>query len=563
MKSLNCCIFLATFLACTSKKGEEKAAIRNPYYDSAFEYLDEGKTDSAFLAFDMAKDLFIEANDSLNAANCLIQMAITQTDQHDYFGGQETSLQAMEYLNANNPKHHVYLSSNFNNLGIATYSLKDYDRALNFYDAAIKYSNDSSATQVYQNNKAKVYHDRGEYDSAISILERALKQVGPNKREHARILTNLTLARWRQHPDNDVAADFLKALHIRERENDWWGQNSSYTHLSDYYAPVQPDSALFYARKLYDVARRVNSADDQIRALYRLIKLSPSDSIQRYFERYTALKDSVALVRAAAKNQFALIRYEVEKNKAANLKLQKENAEKAYQISRQRILTAIVAIAAIALLAGGMYWHRKRKQRLELEVQNQIKAHQLKTSKKVHDVVANGLYRVMAEIENKNDIDREGILDRLEAMYEKSRDISYDTETNGLSANQQNFNDKITDLLTSFASDATKVIIAGNNSGLWANVTPEARHEVEHILQELMVNMKKHSRASHVAVRFERVGHELHIHYSDNGIGLPKPFTYRNGLTNTGNRIKNLRGLITFDTEVEKGLKIHLSFPVS
>src|SRR5690606_12068453 len=127
--------------------------------------------------------------------------------------------------------------------------------------------------------------------------------------------------------------DFHVALRIREKETDRWGLNSSYTHLSDYYAATRPDSALYYAHKMYSGAQLLHSADDQIRALYRLIRLSQPDAAKQYFETYKELTDSVNLARSAAKNQFALIRYEVEKNKAENLRLQHENSQKAYQVT--------------------------------------------------------------------------------------------------------------------------------------------------------------------------------------------------------------------------------------
>lgn len=562
MKHLSISLFFIIFLSCSREETYEPQPIDNPYYDQAFTYLDSGPVDSAFFYLNLAKDVFLEANDSLNAAYCLTQMAIILTNQGDHFGGQETSLQAVAYLNQRNRAHHHYLGSNYNNLGIASRNLKDYKRSLDFYDLAIKFSDDSLDTRIYLNNKAVTYKEMENYSEAYQIYQQVVEETSKDPREYARVLSNMTILKWLQDPTYNAIPEFLRALRIRKEENDLWGLNASYAHLTDYYYQKRPDSAWYYARKMYEVAKQIESADDQILALRRMIRLGPSDSTKLYFATYQRLSDSVQSARNAAKNQFAVIRYEAEKNKADNLRLQKENAENAYQISRQRILTTVIAIIAILLLAGSVYWHRKRKQRLELEAQNRIKAHQLKTSKKVHDVVANGLYRVMTEIENKPDIDREGILDRLEVMYEKSRDISYDTEVDVPSADPPDFNDKLAGLLTSFASDETKVVIVGNDFDLWETVSLAVKHEIEHILQELMVNMKKHSWASHVAVRFERIGHELHIHYSDNGVGLPKTFTYRNGLTNTGNRIKNLRGLITFDTEVEKGLKIHLSFPV-
>lgn len=547
-------------LSCSADQTQEEASVANPYYDQAFAYLDAGKADSAFRYFDQARELFLANKDSLRVAACLIQMAITLTNQNDYFGAQETSLQANDYLDTENPKHHIYLSSNFNNLGRSTYLLKDFDRAISFYDSAIQFSDDSLNTRIFLNNKAKAYHDNKQYAEALKIYEHIIQENSKNPREYARALTNISDTRWHQNPAYNAAPHLLTALHIREQENDKWGQNSSYAHLAAYYEQKRPDSALIFARKRYAIAGEIKSADDQIMGLQMLIKLSSPDSTKWYFDVYRRLSDSVQLARAAAKNQFALIRYEVEKNKAENLKLQQENAVRNLQINRQRTITAMVSLFAIALIGGGMYWYRKRKQRLELEAQNRIKASQLRTSKKVHDVVANGLYRVMAEIENKSDIDREGILDRLEDMYEKSRDISYEAEDPPIQ--QIDYHQKVTDLLTSFATDSTKVLIAGNDSDVWADVSVEARYEIEHILQELMVNMKKHSRASHVAMRFERHNHQFSIHYSDNGIGLPPNFQKGNGLINTGNRIKNLQGDFTFDTG-ENGLKIRMTFPLS
>ena len=41
-----------------------------------------------------------------------------------------------------------------------------------------------------------------------------------------------------------------------------------------------------------------------------------------------------------------------------------------------------------------------------------------------------------------------------------------------------------------------------------------------------------------------------------------KQLKFKNGLTNTGNRINAINGTITFDTKIEKGLKIDIAFPI-
>ena len=38
---------------------------------------------------------------------------------------------------------------------------------------------------------------------------------------------------------------------------------------------------------------------------------------------------------------------------------------------------------------------------------------------------------------------------------------------------------------------------------------------------------------------------------------------FKNGLTNTGNRIAAVGGEITFETQAERGLKIHIHFPIA
>lgn len=552
MKSYLTPLLLLLFISCRKEKETTIPKAGNPFYDKAFEYQEQEKSDSAFLYFNKAKDVFLQRSDSLNAGACLVYMAIISTNKGDSFDGQEISLDALSYFNKNKKEHAAYIKSTLNNLGITSFNLKNYTQAIDFYNQSLNFTPDSASILVIQNNIANAYREKKEYKKSLQIYSNILDQRVKNQVEFARTLTNISFTKWLQNPNYIASAELLKALHIREQEKDLWGLNSSYAHLTDYYLKRKPDSALYFAQKMYQVARTLNSVDDRLEALQKLIKLSPATASKQYFETYQSLNDSILTVRNAAKNQFALIRYEMEKNKATNLALQKDNAAKQYQI-------IIIACAALATITIGFIWYKKRKQKLESEARNAIKESQLKTSKKVHDVVANGLYRVMSEIQNQDEVDKDGVLDKIEDLYEKSRDISYDE----IVYHDQDFHLKLLELLSSFATDQTKILLVGNTTALWKNINAQIKYELEHILQELLVNMKKHSQATNVVIKFEQVNQHITIYYTDNGIGISKNTSFNNGLSNTGNRIKTIHGAITFDTQTEKGLKIQITFPVA
>lgn len=563
----NILLFILSFglyWGCQPKPTPEQIILGNPYYDRAFDWLEEDVQDSAFHYFYLAKDLFLHQGDEFGAGKCFANMAMIMYYQGDYLGAQESSIEAIQYFDPNMVSHHHNLASNYNLLASAASRLNDQVNALQYFDAAISFAQDTVERYVYLNNKATSYQKTEEYEAASVIYAQILENQTDTNADYARALTNLAVTRWLENPEEDVAGDLLKGLQIRENTEDLWGLNSSYFHLTEYYSVKNVDSALYYAQAMYNIATELKSAGDQIHALQKMMQFGPEDAVKEYFEEYQVLNDSVQVARTEAKNQFAVIRYEVDKIKASNLELQQDNELKKYQLSRQRLLLVglILFVAAFSFLI--YYWQKRRRQRLELETQFQIKTHQLQTSQKIHDVVANGIYRVIATIENQPTLDRENILDQLDEMYEKSRDISYEAEPKQLqhrSPEQRTFDQQVADLLKSFSSPATQVIIVGNSKAFWDQLHEETHREILSILQELMVNMRKHSQADRVIVRFEESEGQLIILYHDNGIGLSASFKVGNGLKNMENRMDSVGGILTFEPAPDQGLKLRLSLP--
>lgn len=554
MKNYLTPLLFLLLLSCNKHKLENPTNGNNKYYDKAWYFSDHKIPDSSFIYFNKAKEDYLNHNDSVGVAKSLINMAIISGNQNDYFGSQEISLSAIKYLNVNYEDQKEILSSNYNNLGKVAHHLKRYEEADQFYIQSIKLAVKEKSRVIYISNLAINLSDQKRYGEALSYFYKIIrnKSLTTDSISFPRVLTNMALTKWRQNPNYNPVADFIKALYIRKNINDQWGQNSSYAHLADYYIQKQPDSAFIYAQKMYLIATKLNSQDDRLEALQKLIKLSPAATTKLYFEEYQKIDDSLQTARSAAKNQFALIRYDTEKSKADNLVLQKDNEGKTYQI-------IILIIGILLIIIAGTLWYKKRKQRLELEAQNTIRENKLKTSQKVHDVVANGLYRIMSKLDNQETLKYNPIVNEIEELYEQSRDLSYEKPQ----SKNQDFHDHISELLKSFASENTRVILVGNSAPLWEKISEQAKDEIAHILQELMVNMGKHSQASDVVIKFEQVQQKINIYYTDNGIGITGKPQPKNGLTNTGSRIDAIGGTITFDNKVEKGLKIQISFPVS
>jgi tetratricopeptide (TPR) repeat protein len=549
MKNYFLFLFLILLFSCSKETSNiQNNSIATTYYKRAKST--EGNT--AFYYYNLAKNAYLDIKDSSGVGRSLVNMAIIQQENGDYYGSIETSLEGNRYLkNVNDTIVRATLGSSYNNMGISSSYLYDYENAIKFYTEALKYAKTPADITLYQNNLGDALVSLKEYKAAEQNFILALKTE--DKLNYARALNNLARARYSENPNYNPLPELYKALKIREENNNLLGQNSSYATLSNYFLDKDKEKALEYAKKMLAVSIQSGSEEDQLQALQKIVKLDKENYL-KYFNEFQILNESLQISKTKSKNQFAIVRYEVKQQNDRYQKLVEDN--KFDRIKRNFAISILIIVLIV-----GIFWYRRRKIRLEQEKELEIKNTQLKLSKKVHDVVANGIYQVMTKIENQEYFDKVKALDELEFVYEKSRDISY--EKSDASTEEKYFSEKVSELIGSFKNESVNTYIAGNDKNLWENVREKTQDEIYQIIRELLVNMRKHSGASTVSFRFERIQDEIKINYSDNGIGIPGDVLYKNGLSSTVSRIEAIRGAIIFDTKIEKGLKINISFPVS
>lgn len=554
-KSFLFIVVLTTLFFCSEKRSAAKISqTQNAYYLKAREFRDKKISDSAFYYYNLAKDEYVKSYDSIGAAESLINMAIIQTYYGDFYGSIESSLEANTFLK--DEKDSITrrdLASSYNNMGIASAFLYNHDSAVTFYQNALKYNDDDDKKYIYYNNIGNALISQKNFKLAQKYLNYAV--LSKNYENRARAINNLARAKFTADNSYNPLPEYYAALEIRKKHNNLDGLNSSYGTLADYFFSNDKEKSLMYAKKMLQTATTINNPEDQLQALQKIIIID-KNNYNKYFEKFQSINDSIQVSRNKAKNQFAYFRYGLEKEKAENQTLKYQKAEKEVQLLQRNISLGALSL----LLISGIVFYKRRKKRLQQENELKIKENELKLSKKVHDVVANGIYQVMTKIENQENFDKDKALDELEFVYEKSRDISYEKEE---ADDTVEFAEKIFTLIDSFKSDHVKPFLTGNSQNIWNGVNETTQDEIFQVIRELLVNMNKHSQANLVVFKFEKNNDLIHIQYKDNGVGISGEIIQGNGLMNTVSRIERIKGTIIFDNKTEKGLKINISFPAS
>ncbi|MBW8362664.1 MAG: hypothetical protein K0M56_10825 [Kaistella sp.] len=537
-------LFLLFFFSCGNKK--ELSAADSSYDKGEYLYY-QGKYNDSFTHFYQAYEAYIAANDDANAANSLIFLAIIQTEKGDFLGSNENLRKAAKLA----ARDQSMLTSIYNQFAINHNALKNNKEALYCYNKALQFNHDDYSDLTIQNNMGISYLKIGKYSDAKRLFEGVATDplIRDSIEFRNRVSDNLAYAKFLEDPQYKADVPMHTILKSRTKRGDLYGMTASFSHLADFYRKKDPQQALRFASAMYENAKKTGSADDQLDALRKMINTDDGQNVQTLFVEYQTLSDSVQQVKNNSRNQFASVIYETEKNKADIL------------VSRNQILKQRVSIfSLIASLFFGLFWYLKRRKQDAYEKELEVKNTQLKYSKKVHDVIANGLYHTMVEIQNTPELNKENILNSIEKMYEESRDIARDDL---VEFENQDFPLRLQQMLSSYSSNTQKVLIVGNNTATWQYIPSAVQTEIYYVMRELMVNMKKHSKGKFASVVIQRTAKNLQVKYTDNGLGIPDLHQKkRSGIHNMENRIKTIGGTIHFEPNPKGGLIVHFSIPI-
>ncbi len=546
---------------------EKASSISNNYYSGkasfniALSFKDEQLYDSAYYYFNLSKNYFFAIRDSSQIGRRLVSMGLIQQNQSDFFGSKETITEALKYLNRKKDKK--YIASSYNALGTNHRKLFNFYEAINYFSKTIETADSKKDKLIGKNNLAATYIDSKQYNNAISLLKSIASDslIIKNQIELPRVLDNLTYAKWLLGK-SVKEGDFLTPMNIRKKNKDKRGLIASYTHLGEFYSTSDPSKAITYFDLVIQLSKTLKIPRAEKDALKFLMKLKPNNVSLR--NRYVFLQDSLYAQELKVKTQFAKYKYDDQLKQESILRLEKENTEKELEASQQRnqkliYLGGLLFITSI--LGLSLYGFRQRtkllKQKSKAEKLEAIQETEAQLSRKLHDDHGGKINQAMLMLQRGTD--KSDILDKLESVYNQIR--SFSREINTVDTGPDFWNSlKVT--LEYIKPVEVELVFDGGKELDWSLVSHQAKTIIFKVLQELVKNMSRHSKANQTVILFRDKKKELSIYYEDDGVGASKKSILRkNGLWNTEKRIQALGGSITFDSEEEKGFRAEIRIP--
>ncbi|PKQ45973.1 tetratricopeptide repeat-containing sensor histidine kinase [Confluentibacter flavum] len=549
------------------------------YYYNAIKYIENSSS------YEENKYKIYQADIYNNIANL-------QKVEQDYVGSQETIINAINLILTvpESQESLEFLSDAYNLLGLNLKDLKEYQKAVDYFQKSLEISN--IIPNKYQNklyaliNMAEVYKLMGNYKKALIIYYELLEDGELSKKDpssYGAILNNIAYTMFLDKDKNVKKIDslFNKAHRIFEDLQLPYELSASSNDMSKFYEAInKKEKALSYAEKAYRVSKSTRRYEEKLRALKQLSKLKKGDEGKAYLYEYIALTDSLITNERANRNKFARIQFETD-----------EYIKETERLSTQNILISIIAVIFILSL-GLLYFIRlqqgknqrllfdKEQQEANQEIYGLMLRQQAKLeegrmqerhriSEDLHDGILSQLLGTrmnlgFLDLKGDNDTieDYHRFLDEIQKIEKEIRSLSHELKGDE-ALTKTNFESIIDQYLKnqSLIGDFKYEII--NRSILFDNINDFTKVNMYRILQEAIQNIIKHSKANHVLINFYLEAERLNLIIEDDGVGFDVSSDKKGiGLKNIASRVQKLKGSFKIDTIPNKKTVIHIIIPV-
>lgn len=547
--------------------------------------------DSSYYYYLEAEKIYLKQNDDLNRANILFNKGIVQHSVSDYLGAQLSLTKAYAIFENSDEKDKLY--GTLNQLGLVYNELKEYDKAIDFHNKALaivreyKLQNQEHQEAVCFNNLGYLFVKQKKYDQAINNFELALKDKDIKKDDpllYSLLIDNLAYSRLRTNNFKALPDLFFNSLKIRDSLQSKPEMILSNVHLSEYYGKIKDTAqSLRYINYALNIAKQNKETPfDHILALKQASLIDKKNSA-RYSDDYFRLSDSLQVEERRNIDRFARIQFETSELLKENDSLEEKN---------RNILNYFMGAIIIGGVLFFMRIQRSRSRELALtqsqqqaneEIYRLIISHQNQIeegrdlekrhiSKELHDGVLGRLFGLRLNLDGLNNFDDEDAkqqrleyLNELQLIEQDLREISHELNRENLVL-INNFVAIINNLLEQQGKiNPAKVKSIIDVDIDWDMMPNTAKINLYRILQEALQNINKYADAKNILVHFrkDKKGNLL-FNIEDDGVGydVNSKKSRGIGIKNIVSRTQQCQGIIDIKSEIGKGSKIIITFPL-
>ena len=213
-------------------------------------------------------------------------MAIGEFKIGDYYKSENYIVEALDLINS--------MSSNgslidervglYNQLGRVYRASNNPTAAINSFNEALAIAQKTKDSIIILNNKANVYKDDLDFNSAKDIYSLLYQKSieTQDSLQIAMVLNNLGYVQAKVG-SSDALQNLTIALKINENINELGGQHASNSYLAEYYLDRKDTAqARVYSTKALELAKTINSSSFKLGALSFLMRLDKNPNIKDY-----------------------------------------------------------------------------------------------------------------------------------------------------------------------------------------------------------------------------------------------------------------------------------------
>ena len=553
-------------------------------------FYNDRRLDSSFYYYLNSERLFFAINDKFNYSVVLLKKGIVQLDINDVLGADISLSKAYNELSKTDDYQRIYAT--LTTLGSVSSELKEYDRALSYFNKALDVVKDAKLeTEENQeanclNNIGLLYNDKKDYKRAIYFYRKALEKSKirvENPELYSIIIDNLAFSLLKSKSLTNLPKLFYVSLKVKDSLSDENSKVSIFNHLSEYYFLVKDTTkAIEFSEKALNIANKSKIPFYITSSLKQAIYVNKKNA-STYSNRYINIFDSLRFVERISKDRFARIELETDQIiKEKEFLVEKNRDTLNYFLGTMIVVGALFFMksqrsrARLLALKQAQQQANEEIYRLIISHQNQLELgkdlEKKRLSKELHDGVLGRLFGLRLSLDGLNSFDDEQAkkerleyLNELQLIEQDLREISHELnrETSLLI---NNFVAIINSLIEQQAkvNNANIKVVIGKNID-WDKISNIVKINLYRILQEALQNINKHAGAKNVLVYFRKDTKEnLLFNIEDDGKGFDTNIKKNKGIgtKNMVSRVHQCNGSIDIKSEIGKGSKIIIIFPL-